>query len=75
MSTPLRFTLSNTIPAGSGSGDVPPDYEQVFPYQFGWICPKCGAVYAPHVSTCQRCLTPYITYGLYGRAISFNSGE
>lgn len=21
----------------------------------GWVCPKCGSVYAPHVSTCWRC--------------------
>lgn len=74
MSMALRYTLSDTIPIGGGSGDVPP--EPNFGYiNYGWICPKCGAVYGPHISTCQRCLTPYITYGLYGRAISFNSGE
>lgn len=23
--------------------------------QQGWICPKCGCVYAPHVDECRRC--------------------
>lgn len=22
---------------------------------YGWICPKCGMVMAPHVQTCQSC--------------------
>ncbi len=21
----------------------------------GWVCPKCGDVYAPHVPTCSHC--------------------
>ena len=23
--------------------------------RYGWACPKCGAVMAPHVSTCVNC--------------------
>lgn len=23
--------------------------------QQGWICPKCGSVWAPHVDGCQKC--------------------
>lgn len=23
----------------------------------GWVCPLCGAVYAPHVETCVPCTT------------------
>ncbi len=23
----------------------------------GWICPKCGTVYGPHVNECWRCPT------------------
>lgn len=23
--------------------------------QYGWVCPKCGSVYAPHTSECSRC--------------------
>ena len=32
---------------------------------YGWICPKCGAVLAPHVSSCPHCspaTTVNITY-------------
>jgi hypothetical protein len=26
--------------------------------QYGWACPKCGSVYAPHVMECSRCNPP-----------------
>lgn len=26
-----------------------------FPYSQGWVCPKCGSVYAPHMTECVRC--------------------
>lgn len=30
------------------------DYEGPF---YGWECPRCGAVYSPHVEECWRCCT------------------
>ncbi len=24
----------------------------------GWVCPRCGAVYAPHINECSRCNPP-----------------
>lgn len=30
------------------------EYEPMFPH-FGWICPKCGYVYAPTISYCSVC--------------------
>ena len=26
--------------------------------QTGWMCPKCGSIYAPHISECIRCSPP-----------------
>ena len=26
--------------------------------QRGWVCPKCGRVYNPHVTECYHCNTP-----------------
>ncbi len=32
-------------------------------YNSGWVCPKCGTVYAPHVQGCVKCNNPMeITY-------------
>ena len=32
------------------------EYEEVTPLgQMGWICPKCGRVFAPHVDYCLNC--------------------
>lgn len=26
--------------------------------QYGWVCPKCGSVYGPNVSSCWHCTPP-----------------
>ncbi len=28
------------------------------PLNYGWICPKCGRVLAPHVNSCPHCSEP-----------------
>jgi hypothetical protein len=28
--------------------------------QYGWVCPKCGGVYAPFVMECHRCCQPVV---------------
>lgn len=38
----------------------------ITPFQYGWICPKCGAVMAPNQTSCTFCVpvidvTPTIT--------------
>ena len=50
--------------------EIPPHTEQSEPvvtypviYNSGWVCPKCGTVYAPHVQGCVKCNNPMeITY-------------
>jgi hypothetical protein len=32
-----------------------------FANQHGWICPKCGSVYAPFVQECWKCSNKSIT--------------
>ena len=47
----------------NGSGDKPP-YTIPMPHyppdsiNYGWICPKCGRVLAPHVNSCPYCSEP-----------------
>lgn len=42
------------------------EVEDVTPVgQMGWICPKCGGVFAPHMNYCMNCTqpkAPQITY-------------
>lgn len=35
--------------------------EQHYGYPTGWICPKCGRVYAPFMSECLYCNKPDFT--------------
>lgn len=30
------------------------------PIQYGWVCPKCGAVHSPNTATCS-CVPPKVT--------------
>ena len=35
------------------------EYKDVTPLgQMGWICPKCGGVFAPHMNYCTNCTQP-----------------
>lgn len=45
---PITPTTTTTVPA---SQSVTINY----PVQYGWICPKCGAVMAPNQTNCTFC--------------------
>ena len=36
-------------------GENKPALNTPAPVQYGWICPKCGRVWSPTVSTCTCC--------------------
>lgn len=46
-----------TVP--QGPGDLQTPFVQTPFVQTGWLCPKCGAGVAPHVSTCPCNTTPW----------------
>lgn len=42
------------------------EYEDVTPVgQMGWICPKCGGVFAPHMNYCTNCTQPKVPNIVY----------
>ena len=47
------FSLSDLIYRGSALNTFP--QEDIISYQYGWICPKCGRVYAPGTVMCSFC--------------------
>lgn len=55
-----RWTDYKAQPLGSIQSWPPNlEYEDVTPLgQMGWICPKCGGVFAPHMNYCTNCTQP-----------------
>ena len=43
--------------------------------EYGWICPKCGRVYAPHMSWCTQCNGTYSPNFVYCRNIGTIEGD
>ena len=35
--------------------------EEASQAQFGWICPRCGQVWSPHIWMCTSCKPPFST--------------
>lgn len=50
MSTSLKEDALNTVNSSQSTTAKTSCYGN-----YGWICPKCGAVMAPFVSTCINC--------------------
>lgn len=50
-----------------------PQPENLNPYkEYGWICPKCGRVYAPHMDWCTNCNGTYSPNIVYCGPTSMN---
>lgn len=63
MSTKWNTSLADYVLPGS-SGIPPSKLDPVY-YPSGWVCPKCGSVYGPHVSTCWKCSAPVTITCIY----------
>lgn len=58
--SPLTCMYCSMDSAGNHEPQCPfypgnPKGYQVYATQYGWICPKCGAVYGPMKVECVRC--------------------
>lgn len=54
-----RWTDFKARPLGPMQSWPNLEYEDVTPLgQMGWICPKCGGVFAPHMNYCTNCTQP-----------------
>lgn len=60
-----RYEVKNTIDVnGIGMiGNFVPDYSVT---NYGWICPKCGAVLSPSTQECPYCTPHKLTCGTIG---------
>lgn len=60
-----RYEVKSTIDAnGIGMiGNFVPDYSVT---NYGWICPKCGAVLSPSTQECPYCTPHKLTCGTIG---------
>lgn len=50
---PLYKSPSRLYDTGIGQDGLDPSCHEVYPK--GWVCPKCGAVWAPGVRECEHC--------------------
>lgn len=62
-----------------GSGTIPSSEHEYYttPIQYGWVCPKCGRVYAPFIPSCSYCGQEQYTtaYDSRGTVIKTFKGE
>lgn len=63
-------------------------YQMPYSYQIGWVCPKCGGVYAPTTPQCFKCCQqpstssfpqptqpPFVAAGTWGGKLPEGDGK
>ena len=53
--TAPSYSITTPIPAETRVSPVPAETRVSRTLKYGWVCPKCGKVYAPDVKECLNC--------------------
>lgn len=63
MSTNAQYCPAHGVYQGIWCGECAShaNFVEPAPRDRGWVCPKCGSVYAPYVPSCYQCSRKALT--------------